>query len=120
VEPPAASVLVVDDDQSLRLLSRLVLELEGFEVHDAASVAEAEDALAARRFDVVLMDVNLVGENTRELLVRVRAEGIPVAAVTGSADIAELEQVADATLTKPFEPAALVATARRLARVEER
>jgi DNA-binding response OmpR family regulator len=120
VEPPAASVLVVDDDQSLRLLSRLVLEMEGFEVHEAASVAGAEDALALRRFDVVLMDVHLVGEDTRELLARVRADGIPVAAVTGTADISELAEVADATLMKPFEPAELVAMARRLARVDER
>jgi DNA-binding response OmpR family regulator len=110
-----ASVLVVDDDSGLRTLSRVVLELEGFSVREAASVAEAEAAVAEARPDVVLLDVHLGTEESTPLFQRLRDAGIPVAAVTGTADPSEYETVADETLPKPFQPSALVAVVRRLA-----
>jgi DNA-binding response OmpR family regulator len=115
---PVASVLVVDDDAALRLLCRVNLELEGFAVREAATVAEADAALAEERFDVALVDVHLRGGDTRELVARLRGEGIPVVIVTGSADVGALRALADAVLGKPFLPQELVETARRLARVE--
>jgi DNA-binding response OmpR family regulator len=99
------------------LLCRVNLELEGFAVREAATVAEAEAALAAERPDVVLLDVHLGGEQTHDLLARIRAEGIPVALVTGSVDLNDYRDSADAMLAKPFVPQMLVETARRLARV---
>lgn len=109
--------LVVDDDASLRLLCRVNLELEGFVVREAQSVAEADAALAAERPDVVLLDVHLGGERANDLLLRLRESGIPVALVTGSVDVDEYRDAADAVIAKPFEPTVLVETARRLARV---
>ena len=117
MEQPLARALVVDDDAALRLLCRVNLELEGFAVREAASVAEAEAALAAERPDVVLLDVHLGGEQTHVLLARIRADGIPVALVTGSVDMNDYRDSADAMLAKPFVPQMLVETARRLARV---
>ena len=117
MEQPLARALVVDDDAALRLLCRVNLELEGFAVREAASVAEAEAAIAAERPDVVLLDVHLGGEQTHDLLARIRADGIPVALVTGSVDMNDYRDSADATLAKPFVPQMLVETARRLARV---
>jgi|SRR5581483_1802601 len=118
MQAPGPRALVVDDDAALRMLSRINLELEGFEVVEASTVAEAEEAVRARRPDVVLLDVHLGGVDTRDLLARLRAAGIPVALVTGSADVDEIRKEADAVLTKPFTPDGLVETARRLARVE--
>ena len=115
---PAARVLIVDDDVSLRLLCRVNLELEGFAVSEAATVAEADDAVAELRPDVVLLDVHLQRDDTRELLERLRATGIPVALVTGSVDLDDYRGLADAVLGKPFEPRTLVETTRRLARVD--
>jgi DNA-binding response OmpR family regulator len=117
MQEPLARALVVDDDAALRLLCRVNLELEGFAVREAATVGEAEAALEAERPDVILLDVHLGGEQTHELLARVRAAGIPVALVTGSVDIQDYRGSADAILGKPFAPEALVETARRLARV---
>jgi DNA-binding response OmpR family regulator len=117
MEQPLARALVVDDDAALRLLCRVNLELEGFAVREAATVAEAEAALAAERPDVVLLDVHLGGEQTHDLLVQIRADGIPVALVTGSVDVSDYHDSADAVLGKPFVPQTLVETARRLARV---
>jgi len=116
-EQPLVRALIVDDDAALRLLCRVNLELEGFAVREAATVAEAEAAIAAERPDVVLLDVHLGGEQTHDLLAWIRGEGIPVALVTGSVDIHDYRDSADAVLGKPFVPQTLVETARRLARV---
>ena len=109
---------MVDDDLGLRTLSRIVLQLEGFDVREASSLSEADAALAERRPDVVLLDVHLGIEQSEQLFARLRAEGIPVAAVTGTADLGDVQSWADETLAKPFDPAELIAMARRLARVD--
>jgi DNA-binding response OmpR family regulator len=111
-------VLVVDDDEALRLLCRVNLELEGFEVNEAATVAEAERALDDRP-DVVLLDVHLGGEDSSDLIDLAHAAGIRVCVVTGSVDLSDYRTRADAVLSKPFVPAALVDAARRLASVNE-
>ena len=117
-EQPLARALIVDDDPALRMLCRVNLELEGFAVREAATVAEADAAIATERPDVVLLDVHLGGEQTHDLLTRIRSDRIPVALVTGSVDIDDYRDSADAVLGKPFVPQTLVETARRLARVE--
>jgi len=109
--------LVVDDDSSLRTLVRVNLELEGFAVREAGSVVDAEAAVERERPDVVLLDVHLGGEESTQLLARLRAQGIPVALVTGSVDVNDYRDAADAILAKPFVPEHLVDVARRLARV---
>jgi DNA-binding NtrC family response regulator len=115
------SILVVDDDASLRLLCRVNLELEGFHVREAASAAEARAAVAEARPDAVLLDVHLESRGTSlELLDELRAAGLHVALVTGSADVNELRLRADDVLAKPFLPEDLVTTARRLATVASR
>jgi DNA-binding response OmpR family regulator len=115
-ETPTA--LVVEDDAALHMLVRVNLELEGFVVEEAGTLDDAEAAFARTRPDVVLLDVHLEGRETLGLLARLRAEGVPVALVTGSVDVDEYRDAADAVLSKPFEPHALLAIARRLARVE--
>lgn len=115
---PKPRALVVDDDAALRMLSRVNLELENFEVDEAATVDEADASVRAHRPDVVLLDVHLAGQETFGLLARLRTDGIPVALVTGSTDAEGLRDSADGILAKPFTPQALVELARRLARVE--
>jgi len=115
------SILVVDDDSSLRLLCRVNLELEGFHVREAASADEARAAVNDARPDAVLLDVHLRPDGgSLELLDELRGDGLLVALVTGSADLDDLRGRADDVLAKPFLPDALVATARRLATVASR
>lgn len=119
MQGPRSLVLVVDDDTSLRLLARVNLELEGFVVREAATADEARAAVAETRPDVVLLDVHLGGETSGDLLDELRAAGIPVALVTGTAALEDLRGRADDVLVKPFLPEALAATARRLATVRD-
>jgi two-component system, OmpR family, response regulator len=114
---PVARALIVDDDAALRLLCRVNLELDGFAVREAGTLADAASAVQSERPDVVLLDVHLGGEETSGLLDSLRADGIPVALVTGSADADLYRDRADAVVPKPFDPRELVEIARRLARV---
>jgi len=118
MQAPRPAALVVDDDAALRMLMRVNLELEGFEVRECGTIEEAEAAVRGARPDVVLLDVHLRGQETLSLLARLRAQSIPVALVTGSVDVEQYRASADAVLTKPFAPTDLVRLARRLARVE--
>jgi DNA-binding response OmpR family regulator len=111
----APRALVVEDDSILRLLGRVNLELEGFEVQEAGTLAEAERALDDGPPDVVLLDVLLGGKPCDELLERLQAEGVPVALVTGLDRADSYADRVDAIISKPYEPSQLVAVARRLA-----
>ena len=110
---PGASVLVVEDDVSLRFLARVNLELEGFRVREASSLAEARAALAAERPSGVFLDVRLGGELSDELLGELTADGIPVVLVSGADDLAALAESAAEVLAKPYLPEQLVSAARR-------
>jgi DNA-binding response OmpR family regulator len=114
---PMPKALVVDDDAALRMLMRVNLELDGFAVSEAETLEEAKQALAGRPPDVVLLDVHVGREDSGALLGELRASGVPVAIVTGSADLDDYRDIADGVLEKPFEPSVLVELARRLARV---
>ena len=117
MQAPRPRALVVDDDPALRMLIKVNLELEGFEVDEAATVPEADASVREHRPDVVLLDVHLGGTSSHDLLERLRADGLPVALVTGSVDVEEYRGRADAVVSKPFVPQDLVELARRLARV---
>jgi DNA-binding response OmpR family regulator len=106
-------VLVVEDEQSLRLLCRINLELEGFDVVEAASLAEARAALEVCEPAVVLLDLGLGRDNGAELLPDLKA---PVALLTGSATVEpEVASSAAARLPKPFSIADLISTVTSLA-----
>lgn len=125
VDSPAVSghaapgkVLVLDDEPSIRLLCRVVLELEGFEIVEASSVREAREAVAAGGVAVVVVDLNLRGERSVDLIAECHAcePRIPVVLVTGSVELGgEGTPEADAVLGKPFETEDLVAAVRALA-----
>ncbi|MBV8086116.1 MAG: response regulator, partial [Chloroflexi bacterium] len=58
--PPSASrILVVDDDESVRLTLAAVLEQQGYNVTSAGTVADARQVLAANPFDVIVADMRL-------------------------------------------------------------
>lgn len=115
VDRPA--VLVVDDEPSLRLLCRVNLELEGFDVLEAGTLAEARAAVEARRPNVVLLDLRIGRESGRDLIAELRdcSPPVPVALVTGSVGHADLSGLADAYLRKPYTIDDLLATVRALA-----
>jgi DNA-binding NtrC family response regulator len=111
----AKTVLVVDDDPSLRLLCRVNLELEGYAVVEAGSLGEAEDALDDGGVDVVLLDLHLGNEEGISLVPKLEQRGLAssVAVLTGSTR-SPLPQGA-AVIPKPFAIDDLTGTVHRLA-----
>jgi two-component system KDP operon response regulator KdpE len=111
------TVLVVDDDPSLRLLCRVNLELEGYHVLEAGTVPEAQAMLVGDGVDLVLLDVHIGPESGLELMRAVRDEGgaPPVVLVTGSARLdAKTQAEADGVVTKPFRLEELLGVVRTL------
>ena len=114
----APTVLVVDDDASIRFLCRVNLELDGCVVYEASSLDAARAALAGIDFDVVLLDVHVGNRDGKELLEELRLEhpDVAVALLTGSVDTpATAGCDADAVLSKPFALDELTETVRTLA-----
>jgi DNA-binding NtrC family response regulator len=111
------TVLVVDDDASLRLLCRVNLELDGLRVEEARNVAEAEELLETESFDLLLLDVHIGLDSGIELMrsVRRRGEAPPVVLVTGTAQLdAATQEEADGIVGKPFHLQELLGVVRRL------
>jgi DNA-binding response OmpR family regulator len=114
VERP--SVLVVEDEPSIRLLCRINLELEGFDVFEAGSLADARVAIHDNELSLVLLDLRVGPERGTDLIDELRARGIPVVLVTGSAEReSEAEGLADAYLHKPYAIDDLLRTVKELA-----
>lgn len=113
VDASGDSVLVVDDDASIRFLCRLNLELEGWRVLEAATIDEARAALPES--DVVLLDVHVGTASGSDFLEEIRADfpDLHVALLTGSADA---PSGSDAVIPKPFTIEQLTQTVRGLAR----
>ena len=111
------TVLVVDDEPSLRLLCRVNLELEGLRVLEAANLDEARGQLEREQVEVVVLDVHLGSGDGRDLLDELRAaeSAVRVVMLTGSVEpTGGRFAAADRVVTKPFEPLHLVATVREL------
>ncbi|WP_200306423.1 PAS domain-containing protein, partial [Paracraurococcus ruber] len=103
-----ARILVVDDDDAVRLVTAAQLRELGYEVLEANSAGTGlVQALAADPLDLVICDVRMPGEDGPSFAARLRAErpGLPVLFVTGYPDHPGL--LGEAVLTKPFGPAQL-------------
>jgi DNA-binding response OmpR family regulator len=107
-------VLVLDDDASLRMLCRVNLELDGYRVLEASSVADAREALASEHVDAILLDVHLSDGDGRELLDELGAERPPAALFTGTEPLSRVAGLADAVIPKPFEIGLLRSTVEQL------
>jgi DNA-binding response OmpR family regulator len=118
VEAPRNTVLVVDDDPSIRFLCRVNLELDGWAVREAGTLKQARAELSADGVDVVLLDVHVGNESGVDFLreLRDRYPDIPVAMLTGSTEWPRSSEVrADAVIPKPFALAQLATTLQKIA-----
>jgi CheY-like chemotaxis protein len=111
-----ASILVVDDDPSIRALLRDVLECEGHDVETVDDGFAALRAVSAARPDCVLLDVRMPGLDGHEVLGRLRRRDggrvLPVVMLTAAADDANARQAwsggVDYFLAKPFDACELL------------
>ncbi len=88
-------ILVVDDNDAGLMLASVVLQREGFQVDSAGSSEEVLQRLSARLPDLILMDVQLPGQDglslTRQLKADPATAGIPIVALTAHAMASDRE-----------------------------
>jgi DNA-binding NtrC family response regulator len=112
------SIVVVDDDPSIRFAVQAYLGRRDYQVILAGSCAEALQVLGSSRPDVALLDYELPDGTALDLLPRLRDAGIPMVVLTanGTIDLAvrAIKEGADQFLTKPVELAVLFEVLQRV------
>jgi two-component system alkaline phosphatase synthesis response regulator PhoP len=110
----SATILIVEDESSIRTVARAYLEQAGFRVVPAATGPAGLELARRERPDLVILDLNLPGMDGMEVAARLREESdvfiLMLTARGEEADrVAGLRMGADDYLIKPFSPRELVA-----------
>jgi CheY-like chemotaxis protein len=118
-----STVLIVDDEASVRLLLKMVFETAGYDVVEAPHGRAALECMDEGRPALVVTDLMMPVMDGRELIARLRTNpetvAIPIIAASAQLGVeahsADLDTLAaDAILVKPFQLNELLETARRL------
>ena len=119
---PKTRILVVDDDARLRDLLNRYLSEQGFAVRAVHDAVEMNRTIARERYDLMILDLMLPGEDGLSVCRRLRGGGekLPIIMLTAKGDdvdrIVGLEIGADDYLPKPFNPRELVARSQAVLR----
>lgn len=121
VEGPAAAAraLVVDDEEDVREMLSLLLQVEGYSVTAVSEGDAAVRALQSTRFDVVTLDYRMPGKSGLDTLAELKhaAPGMPVIMISGYMTAADAQRClalgAFASLAKPFAVENLLMVLRR-------
>lgn len=119
VHEAMGEVVLVEDEQAVRMATAQTLELGGFEVHACESAEQAQAWLHADFGGVIVTDVRLPGRSGLDLLADAMAgdADLPVIVVTGHGDVSMAVEAMRAGaydfIEKPFSAERLVETVRR-------
>ena len=108
-----AHILVVDDDDGIRSLVKQYLNEKKFLVTTSNSAENAEEKVSIIKFDLIVLDVMMPGQNGFELTKEIKKNSnIPIILLTAKGEVENriegLELGADDYLGKPFEPKELL------------
>ena len=108
-----AHILVVDDDDGIRLLVKKYLNENNYLVTTANSAEDAKEKIQIIKFDLIVLDIMMPGKNGLEFIKENKNKlDTPVILLTAKGEALEriegLETGADDYLPKPFEPKELI------------
>lgn len=118
----ADTVLIVDDDAAVQGMLYKVIRSNGLQADICASGEEALALTKQKRYDLILLDINMHGMDGFEVIQQLRSRGLltPIIVVSGRKEdydtIYGLDIGADDYVTKPFNPVILGAKAKALIR----
>jgi diguanylate cyclase (GGDEF)-like protein/PAS domain S-box-containing protein len=123
---PAATILIVDDEESNRKLLELLLRADGYLTRSAVNAEDALTTIARSAPDLILLDVMMPGMDGYQLAARLKADpvtlNIPIIMLTAQIDrrarLAGLNAGAEEFLTKPLESTELSLRVRNLLRLK--
>lgn len=115
------TILVVDDEETIREVVRRYLEREGFRVNEASNGFEALDAIRAEPPDLIVLDLMLPGIDGLSLTEHIRQDRrIPIIMLTAKGEASDrirgLDMGADDYMAKPFSPQEVVSRVRAVLR----
>jgi two-component system phosphate regulon response regulator OmpR len=108
-----AHILVVDDDEGIRLLVKKFLNEKNYLVTTASSAEDASEKIKIIKFDLIILDIMMPGKSGLDFLNEYKKNiNTPVILLTAKGEpnerIEGLEMGADDYLPKPFEPKELI------------
>lgn len=117
-------ILVADDDRMIRMLVRMLLEQEGYEIFEAENGRQAVEVARSERPDLIFMDLTMPGMDGYKAIELIRADVglamVPLIVLTSevgpSVEQRVLDLGADDYLNKPFEQPVLAARVRAVFR----
>ena len=118
----ADTVLIVDDDKAVQTMLYKVIRSNGLEADTASGGQEALSLTENRKYDLILLDINMHGMDGFEVIQRLRSRGVktPIIIVSGRQEdydtLYGLDIGADDDVTKPFNPIVLGAKVKALIR----
>ena len=117
----SSTILLVEDDPSLRVLTARALQENGYQVRPVATPPEMWIAFSAGGIDLILLDVMLPGTSGIELCRQIRQRSdVPIIFISAKGDetdrVIGLEIGADDYLPKPFSTRELIARVRAILR----
>ena len=106
-------ILIVDDDDRIRNLLKDYLSENNYIVSTADNADHAKERLKYIKFDIIILDVMMPGQNGYELTKEIKKEmSVPIILLTAKGEVENrikgLELGADDYLGKPFEPKELL------------
>jgi DNA-binding response OmpR family regulator len=116
------SIIVVEDNDSLRLVTVEILRQQGHQVQGLACAEDIDDAAGGVTADIFILDLNLPGEDGISLATRLRKAQPEVGIIMVTARIQSVDKTtgyecgADIYLCKPVAPEELLAAINALAR----
>ncbi len=122
------TILIVDDETSIRDMLSMALEADGYKAIQAATAQEAHAIIIDRQPDLVLLDWMMPGTSGLELLRRLKrnelTEKLPIVMLTAKSEeddtIVGLESGADDYIVKPFSPRELLSRVKAVLRRSDR
>lgn len=119
-----AKILIVEDEEAIRLVLSMHLSLVGYEVALAQDAQQAREALLQGDVDLAVLDIMLPGEDGFSLGEAMMKMGVPVLFLTAKTGLSDrvrgLRMGAQDYMLKPFEPAELLARLENILRRTKR